>query len=158
MKKSLLIFCCICAIYSCEKKPEKNSLLEAEINGQVYSFTGHANRYTDYINGVKTGYDYHIYNIDKQSLFIEAYDDSFTKVIFAFPGFSAKYIVELPDGLSKTYQATKGEFRIIGEQYGNFRGDFKFTVKNILNPSDSVVIKDGYFNISLEKHDRTFPK
>jgi hypothetical protein len=60
-------------------------------------------------------------------------------------------------GKSKTFQAVSGQFRILEENNGNFRGDFYFKAKNIVNPSDSVMITDGYFDIFLENHDRVFP-
>jgi hypothetical protein len=150
---SLLFF-----IYSCDKEPSKNKLLEAKIDGQIYSFNGTAEKYTDYVNSQKTAYEYQVYNHDRHSFLIEAYDDSFTKVIFSFPEFSAQYIVELDGGQSKTYEAVSGRFRILGTEQGNLRGDFYFKAKNILNPSDSVMITEGYFDIFLKAYDRTFPK
>ncbi len=143
---------------SCEKEPAfKNSLLEAEINGQICSFTGTAKRYTDYVSGVKSGYEYNIFNIDKQSLFIEAYDSTFVKVCFSFPETKLRFTVELPQGSSKTYDASEGQFRILEDDNGILRGDFSFKVKNIANPMDSVMITNGYFDIKLEKSDRSFP-
>jgi hypothetical protein len=150
---SLLIF-----IYSCDNEPTKNQLLEAKIDGQYFSFNGSAEKYTDYVNSQKTAYEYQVYNHDKQSFLIEAYDNTFTKVIFTFPEFTARYIVELNGGQSKTYEAVSGRFRILGTDQGNLRGDFYFKAKNVSNPLDSVIITDGYYDILLENIDRTFPK
>jgi hypothetical protein len=145
-------------ILSCTKDPEKNQLLDLKIDGQYFSFNGTAEKYTDYANDQKTAYDYQIYNHDRHTFLIEAYDNTFTKVIFPFPDFSAQYIVQLEGGQSKTYQAVSGQFRILGEDHGNLRGDFNFKAKNVLNASDSVVITEGYFDIYLDQYDRTFPK
>jgi len=158
MKKRILFLSIIFFALSCQKEPEKNKLLDAKIDGQYYSFNGSAVKYTDYVNSQKTGYEYQVYNHDRHSFLIEAYDDTFNKVVFPFPEFSAQYIVELDGGQSKTYQAVSGQFRILGTENGNLRGDFYFKAKNILNVSDSVMISDGYFDICLENHDRTFPK
>jgi hypothetical protein len=72
--------------------------------------------------------------------------------------FEAQYVVELDGGQSKTYEAVSGQFRILGTDHGNLRGDFSFKAKNIVNPLDSVMITEGYFDIFLETSDRTFPK
>lgn len=158
MRKLISLTLTIFLVLSCEREPDKNALLEAEFNGQIRSFKATAVRYTDYVTGQKTAYDYHISSAGSQSLSIEVYDDTFSKVIFPYPGFEATYIVELSGGVSKTYEAVAGEFRIIEENEGNFRGDFHFKVKNISDPTDSVMITDGYFDIYLKKEDRTFPK
>lgn len=158
MKRLCLLLFTLFFILSCNEEAEKNKLLEAKIDGQIYSFNGTAEKYTDYVNSQKTGYEYQVYNHDRHSFLIEAYDQTFTKVIFTFPEFSAQYIVELEGGQSKTYQAVSGQFRILGAEAGNLRGDFSFIAKNISNPSDSVMITEGYYDIFLETHDRTFPK
>jgi hypothetical protein len=158
MKRLSLLLIPILFIISCDNKPSKNQLLEAKINGQYFSFNGSAVKYTDYTNSLKTAYEYQVYNHDRHSFLIEAYDNTFTKIIFTFPEFSARYIVELDGGQSKTYDAVSGQFRILGAEQGNIRGDFNFKVKNILNSSDSVMITEGYFDIFLETKDRTFPK
>jgi hypothetical protein len=161
MKKFIyLVISIVFAIFaiSCDNKPSKNQLLEAKIDGQFYSFNGSAVKYTDYVNNVKAAYDYQVFNHDIHSFLLEAYDATFTKTTFPFPGFSAQYIVELEGGQSKTYQAVSGQFRILGQEQGNLRGDFSFKAKNILNASDSVMVTDGYFDIWVESSDRTFPK
>ena len=142
---------------SCEQETEKNALLEAQFDGQIRSFKATAVKYTDFVSGQKTAYDYHINSSGTISLSIEAYDATLSKVIFNYPDFEVKYIVELPGGTSKTYEAVSGQFRIIGENHGNFRGDFYFKVKNISDATDSVMIANGYFDIYLNKEDRTFP-
>ena len=158
MKKFIYLVCLISLIYSCSSDPEKNKLLEAKIDSQIYSFNGFAEKYTDYINGQKTGYEYQVYNHDRHSFLIEAYDETFTKMLFTFPEFEAQYVVELDGGQSKTYRAVSGRFRILGTEQGNLRGDFYFKAKNIVNPLDSVMITEGYFDIFLESSDRSFPK
>ena len=158
MKKVVCFACSLILLIACEKDTAtKNSLLEAEYDGQIVSFTGTAKKYTDYVNGVKTGYDYNIYNTGKQSLLIEAYDNTFTRLTFNFPDTKARYIVELPQGASKTYEATEGQFRILGDDGGILKGDFSYKVKNVSDPLDSVMITDGYFNIAIIREDRSFP-
>lgn len=158
MKRYIYLLSLLLFIFSCDNEPSKNQLLEAKIDGQYFSFTGSADKYTDYVNNQKTGYEYQIYNHDRHSFLIEAYDDTFTKIIFNFPEFTAQYIVELTGGQSKTYEAVSGRFRILGNENGNLRGDFFFKAKNILNSSDSVMITDGYYDIFLNESDRTFPR
>ncbi|HBC79638.1 MAG TPA: hypothetical protein DCZ51_13465 [Bacteroidales bacterium] len=158
MKRYIYLLSLLLFIFSCDNEPSKNQLLEAKIDGQYFSFTGSADKYTDYVNSQKTGYEYQIYNHDRHSFLIEAYDDTFTKIIFNFPEFTAQYIVELTGGQSKTYEAVSGRFRILGNENGNLRGDFYFKAKNILNSSDSVMITDGYYDIFLNESDRTFPR
>jgi hypothetical protein len=157
MKKFIFLVISLIFVVSCDNKPSKNQLLEARIDGQIYSFTGSAVKYTDYINSIKTAYDYQVFNHDRHSFLIEAYDETFTKTTFPFPVFSAQYIVQLEGGQSKTYQAVSGQLRILGQEQGNLRGDFSFKAKNILNASDSVMVTEGYFDIWLESSDRTFP-
>jgi hypothetical protein len=158
MEKLWLLFLTSYFIFSCDNEPAKNQLLDAKINGQYFSFTGSADKYTDYVKSLKSGYEYQVYNHDRHSFLIEAYDSTFTKIIFNFPEFNAHYIVELTGGQSKTYEAVDGRFRILGTENGNLRGDFYFKAKNILDPADSVMITEGYYDIFLETKDRTFPR
>jgi len=157
MMKFIYLVITLIFILSCDNKPSKNQLLEAKIDGQIYSFTGSAIKYTDYVNSIKTAYDYQVFNHDRHSFLVEAYDETFTKTTFSFPAFSAQYIVQLEGGQSKTYQAVSGQLRILGQEQGNLRGDFSFKAKNILNASDSVMVTEGYFDIFLSTSDRTFP-
>jgi hypothetical protein len=158
MKRLIFLSFVFIFVFSCDMEPVKNQLLDLKIDGQYFSFNGTAEKYTDYANNQKTAYDYQVYNHDRHSFLIEAYDDTFTKVIFPFPEFSAQYIVQLEGGQSKTYQAVSGQFRILGEENGNLRGEVNFKAKNVLVATDSVIITEGYFDISLETKDRTFPK
>ena len=158
MKRVVYLVSMFFFIFSCNRESSKNQLLEAKIDGLYFSFNGTAEKYTDYTNSQKSGYEYQVYNHGRHSFLIEAYDNTFTKIIYTFPEFSARYVVELDGGLSKTYEAVSGRFRILGTEQGNLRGDFNFKAKNILNPSDSVMITEGYYDIFLETQDRTFPK
>jgi hypothetical protein len=158
MNKLFFLSIIVFLVLSCSDEPEKNHLLDAKIDGQYYSFKGTAVKFTDYINNKKEAYEFQVYNHDRHSFLLEAYDTTFVKLNFSFPDFSAQYIVELDGGQSKTYQAVSGQFRILGTEQGNLRGDFSFKAKNILDVSDSVMITEGYFDIFLENHDRMFPK
>jgi hypothetical protein len=158
MKKYIYLVSLLFFIFSCDNEPAKNQLLEAKIDGQYFSFTGSADKYTDYVNSLKCGYEYQVYNHARHSFLIEAYDSTFIKIIFNFPEFTAHYVVELTGGQSKTYEAVDGRFRILGTENGNLRGDFYFKAKNILDPADSVMITEGYYDIFLKNIDRTFPR
>jgi hypothetical protein len=158
MQKLFFLSFTLIFILSCSRDPAKNQLLDLKIDGQYYSFNGTAEKYTDYVNNQKSAFDYQIYNHDRHSFLITAYDESFTKVIFPFPEFSARYVVQLEGGQTKTYQAVSGRFRILGQDQGNLQGDFDFKAKNILDATDSVMMTEGYFDISLDMYDRTFPK
>jgi hypothetical protein len=158
MKKVIFLICALALLPSCVKEREKATLLEYEIGGKLYSYQGFAYRYTDYLNNVRQGYDWHIYNEGQSALYIQAYDASTTKTLFNYPGFEAELNIELQGGTSKTYRSSAGLFRIVGQEMGDVIGDFYFTMKNVLNPLDSVVIKNGYFRIFLERRDRVFSK
>ena len=82
--KKLYFLSFIFIILSCDMESTKNQLLDSKIDGQYFSFNGFAEKYTDYINDQKTGYEYQVYNHDRHSFRIEAYDITFTKVIFPF--------------------------------------------------------------------------
>jgi hypothetical protein len=157
MKNLIYLVSGLILLYSCDREPFRNQLLEAKIDGQYYSFTGSTVKYTDFVNNQKTAYDYQVYNHGTHTFLLEAYDDTFTGTTFPLPVFSAQYIVQLEGGQSKTYQAVSGQFRILGQEQGNLRGEFYFKAKNVSNPQDSVMVTDGYFDIYLEQSDRTFP-
>jgi hypothetical protein len=159
MKKVIFLICT--ALYllpSCVKEREKARLLEYEIKGQLYTYEGFAFRYNDYVNNVSQGYDWHIYNLGQSALYIQAYDKTFTKTLFNYPDYQAEFTVELPEGNSKIYRSSKGQFRMTGQEMGDVVGDFHFTMKNVLDPLDSIMIVNGYFRIYLERRDRVFSK
>jgi hypothetical protein len=159
MRKYLLLIILPLIFVSCTpEERQKARLLEYEIDGQVYSFEGYAFRYNDYINNIRKGYDFHIYNLGQNALSIQAYDSTFAKMVYNFPEFEAEYRVELPAGQSKTYKASRGQFRFLGTQLSDLTGDFHFTVKNVLNPDDSIKINNGFFRIYLDQRDRVFSK
>lgn len=158
MKEFVFLSFILLFLLSCSKDPEKNQLLDLKIDGLYYSFNGTSEKYTVFVNNQKSAFEYQIYNHDRHSFLITAYDETFTKVYFPFPEFSASYIVQLDGGQSKTYQAVSGQFRILGQEQGNLRGEFNFKAKNVLDATDSVMITEGYFDIFLDVYDRTFPK
>ena len=156
MNKPGLLFILVLLIPSCTSEPATNRLLEAKIDGLIYTFTGIARKYNDYTAGQKTGIEYNVFNNESNSLSIEAYDNTLTKISFTFPDFTATWKRDLGGGRSVTYNAVSGQFRILGTEHGNIRGDFSFKVKNTTNPLDSLIITDGYFDIFLEESDRMF--
>jgi len=70
MKRLSLLLIPIFIIISCDNDPAKNQLLEAKIEGQYFSFNGIAEKYTDYVNSQKSGYEYQVFNHDKHSFLI----------------------------------------------------------------------------------------
>jgi hypothetical protein len=159
MNKVLFTIVCITSIFiSCVKETPRSALIEFNIGDKLYSYPGYAYRYRDFVGDESKGYDWHIYNLGQSALYIQAYDSTFIKTIFAWPAFEALFTVELANGKSKTYQATSGEFRITGQEMGDAVGDFHFKVKNVANPLDSLMITQGYYRIWLEQNDRYFLK
>lgn len=157
-KYIISLFCVLALAISCTEETPRAELLEYNIGAHLYTYKGYAYRYTDYTGTEREGFDWHIYNLGQSSLYLQAYDTSFEKTIFPYPGFEARFIVELADGDSKIYEAADGEFRILGQEMGDVLGDFHCKVKNISDPSDSLMITGGYFRIWLEKYDRIFTK
>jgi len=158
MKRLILSIFLILSFVSCEKDPERVGLLEFDIDGSQCSFEGYAYRYNDFVNDKSIGYDWHIYNLGQNALYIQVYDSTFTRLVFPYPAFQVKYTSELPEGQSKTYQSTDGQFRFLGSIEGDATGDFYFKMKNILDPLDSIIIENGYFRIWLQKYDRKFSR
>jgi len=159
MKKILILLILVSAfIISCTEETPRSKLLEYNIGSKIYSYDGTAFRYSDYKGNVKKGFDWHFYNHGQTSLYIQAYDTTFTENVFDFPAFEAVLTVELPDGNSKTYKATAGQFRITGQEMWDVIGDFHFKVKNITDPIDSLMITEGFYRIFLEDYNRYFSK
>jgi hypothetical protein len=158
MKSTIFLICALALLPSCVKERDKATLLEYEIGTQLNSYLGLAYRYTDYVNNERQGYDWHIFNQGQNALYIQAYDAGTTKTLFNYPDFEAELTIELQGGNSKIYKSSAGLFRIVGQEMGDVIGDFHFTMKNIINPLDSIVIKNGYFRIFLERRDRVFSK
>lgn len=157
MKKFFICLTVLSAgLLSCVKEAPRSELLEFKIGTKAYTYNGFAYQYTDYLNDIKKGFDWHIYNHGQYSLYIQAYDTTFIENLFQYPAFSATLSVELPGGKSKTYNAVSGEFRITGEEMNEIIGDFRFKVKNIADQSDSLMITEGFFRIWLERYTRRF--
>ncbi|MCJ7446401.1 MAG: hypothetical protein MUO72_01780 [Bacteroidales bacterium] len=156
MNRLILSIYLLFMFISCEKEPEKVGMLEFDIESNQFSFEGYAYRYNDFVNDKGIGYDWHVFNLGQNALYIQVYDSTFTKLVFPYPAFLAKYTYELPGGQSKTYQSTGGQFRLLGPKEGDATGDFHFKMKNILDPTDSILIENGYFRIWLQKYDRKF--
>lgn len=159
MKKILPALAIVISLMaSCVEETPRAELLEYNIGGKLYSYSGIAERYRDIADNTRQGYDWHIYNNNMYSLSIQAYDTSFEKSIFPFPLFEARLGVELPGGQSKTYHAVAGEFRITGQDMGDVIGDFHFKMRNEADPLDSLMITEGFYRIWLERSDRYFSK
>lgn len=159
MKRMLILSLLASAfIISCTEEAPRSKLLEYNIGSKIYSYDGTALRYSDYKGNVKKGFDWHFFNHGQISLYIQAYDTTFTENVFDFPAFEAVLTVELPDGNSKTYRAADGQLRITGKEMWDVIGDFHFKVKNIANPLDSLMITEGFYRIFIEDYNRYFSK
>lgn len=147
---SLLFF-----LVSCEKEETKTKILSASVNGNNVTFTGgSAYRYTNYKDGSAFRYDYHIFNLESPNIYIEADDSVQSKTHFDMQNLTAKYSSLDGNGDAKSYNATDGELNITKETEGILYGNFTFTFINILDNSDTIFVRNGYFEISLEEYDR----
>ena len=158
MKRSSQVILSLVILVSCVEEVPKAGLLEFKINNQLYSYQGSAYRYNDFADGLSKAYEWHIFNSGQNAIYIQAIDTTFKKYSFPVPASQAKYTITPSNGGSKTYEASSGELRLFGEEMGDIAGDFNFTLKEITNPDDSVVITDGYFRIWLQKQDRILPE
>jgi hypothetical protein len=141
---------------SCEKDEEKTKILSANVNGKEIQFIGNAYRYNDLRNDKAFGYNYHLFNLQTPNIYIEAYDSSFVKTQFDFSNLKAKYAYNDSKGNSKSYDAINGDMSITKEENGVLFGNFRFIFINILDVTDTITVRDGYFEITLQKHDRVW--
>lgn len=159
MKRTAIVFIpLILLLVSCYREVERSRLLEFRINGQYYSFSGYATRYYIYKGGKLKAYGWKIYDKDEDSLVIRACDTTLTKNTYNVPAFNATYYVKPDAGDYKIYDATNGEFRLLGMQAGDIIGDYHCTVKNRIDSKDSIMIQDGYFRIWLDYQDSVLTK
>jgi hypothetical protein len=158
LKKSFLLTCTIFILISCTEETQRSHLLEFKINNQIYSYEGYAFRYNCYLNNISKGYDWHVFNSGKNAIYIQTYDSTLKKYVYQYPSFRATFTVGQSAGESKTYRATTGELRLLGQEMGDLIGDFHFKMKNILDPLDSLMIGEGYFKIWLEYRDSVLIK
>lgn len=154
--KWIVIILIFVFLTSCEKNEEKTKILSANVNGKEMHFTGNAYRYTDLRNDKAFGYNYHLFNLETPNIYFEAYDSSFVRTHFDFSNLKAKYACNDSLGNSKSYDAINGELSITKEENGILFGKFMFVFTNILDPTDTITVSDGYFEITLEKHDRVW--
>jgi len=141
-------------LVSCEKDEDKTQILMANVDGKEMHFIGNAYCYNDIRNDEAFGYNYHFFNLETPNIYIEAYDSSFVRTRFDFQNLKAKYAYKDSLGNLKSYDAINGELSILKEENGIILGNFRFIFTNILNSSDTIKLTDGYFEITLEKHDR----
>jgi|PlaIllAssembly_1097288.scaffolds.fasta_scaffold416444_1 hypothetical protein len=154
--KNLIYIALLLLVASCQVEAPRAALIEFTVGSDKKSYVGTMIRYRDFVNGTEAGFDWHVFNEGKYSMYIQAYDNTFEKKLFNHPEFTAVMSVELKDGASKTYQATSGQFRLLGMEVGEQAGDFSFKMKNINNPDDSLMVYNGFFRIQLDYADRNF--
>lgn len=155
MKWTVIILICL-VLASCEREEEKITKLSAKINGKTINFIGSAYRYNDLRNDKAFGYNYHLFNLETPKIYIEAYDSSFVKKKIFYPEVTAKYGCNDLFGNYKSYNAINGEMSIMKEEKGILFGNFSFTFVNKFDIADTIIATDGYFEMTLQKHDRVW--
>lgn len=156
MKRSIF-YTCLAALLmvSCDStEVTKSSLLEYRNNGAYASSKGFAVKYTAYKNTTVKANIWHIYETGSDAINIWVPDTTLTKNTFEIPSFKAV----LKTSAAKTYQASSGQFRLLGMEANDLSGDFHFRMKNISDPNDSITISEGYFRIYLDYKDSTLVK
>jgi hypothetical protein len=156
MKRTIFISgIIIILLSSCSShEVEKSHLLEYKKDGVYSSASGYAVRYAAYKNSVKKSYIWNIYGRSGDSISMWVSDTTFIKNTYTYPAFSVMY--RTSD--SRIYHATSGEFRLLGIKVPDIVGDFKFKLKNVANPDDSLMITEGYFMIYLLYRDSILVK
>jgi hypothetical protein len=149
---------CLILLSSCGYREVSHArLIEFRTDGVYNSYTGYAKRYSVYVNSIRKGNLWHIY--DKQGDFsIWARDTTLLKTQYDYPAFNASMVVTPTGGPTKLYTATSGQFRMIGLMEADITGDFHFKVKNNGNANDSLMLTQGYFRIYLEFADTVLAK
>ena len=140
---------------SCKKEKEEIRLFSAIIDNDSISLLGNAQRYIDEKSGNIFGYNYHIFNLESPSLYIEAYDSSLVKNEFYYPLVKAKYaFTDSSTYSSINYRSKDGYLKITKEHDGVLFGIFNFEMINVLDETDTISITNGYFEITLEEYKR----
>lgn len=152
--KYLIFISIIIFFLSCEKQEDKIRILFAKVDGDSIAFTGYAYQYNDISNKQSVGYSYHIFNLESPKLYITAFDSTFESQNIIFSNLTSQYVYNDSLGVSKNYFAIDGNFKLTKEQDGVLFGEFDFVLLNELNNLDTLKIEQGYFEISLEKHNR----
>ncbi|MDA3817433.1 MAG: hypothetical protein PF486_08650 [Prolixibacteraceae bacterium] len=154
--KNLILFLFVFVLLSCEKDENKIAILNAKVNNEYTEFIGKAYRYTDLRDDVSFGYNYHIFNLETPIIYIEIYDSTFVRNEFDFVDLKATYACFDSLGNSNSYDAIDGEFSFDKEEKKVIYGSFSFTLINIRDDSDTLIIKDGSFELSLIEQDRVW--
>lgn len=156
MKKTIYVSGIISILLSsCSShEVEKSHLLEFWKNGVYSSTRGYAVKYTAYKKLVKKSYIWNIYGGGGDSLSMWVSDTTLIKNTYTYPAFSVLYRTRD----SRIYHATTGEFRLLGIKVPDIVGEFNFKLKNVANPSDSLMITAGYFMIYLQYIDSLLTK
>jgi hypothetical protein len=156
MKIALVIATsCFLICSSCENRLVTHSaLLEYRTDGEYHSYNGKIRRYSVYVNSVKKGNLWHLYEENGQ-FSVWSRDTGYLKIVYDYPAFNALLKVTPSGSSTKTYNATAGQFHMVGLQDADLTGDFHFKFKNEANPLDSLMITAGFFRIYLEFADTT---
>jgi hypothetical protein len=159
MKKFLAFSaCCLLILSSCGLREVQHArLIEFRTDGVYNSYTGYAKRYSVYVNSIRKGNLWHVYD-NQGNISIWARDTTLLKTQYDYPAFNASMVVTPIGGPTKLYTATTGQFRMIGLVEADITGDFHFKVKNITNSNDSLMLTQGYFRIYLEFADTVLSK
>jgi hypothetical protein len=104
-----------------------------------------------YINGEYLRY-YYLFLSNRPSIKIEAYDSSFIRLSYTYPDFQASYVVGV--GNIKQYHAINGQFTISEINNGTIVGYFSFDAVSQSDNSDTICIREGYFEYTLSEYER----
>lgn len=154
--KNLIFFLCLVVLLSCEKDEDKIAIFNATVNSENIEFVGKAYRYTDLRDDIPFGYNYHLFNLKTPIIHIEIYDSSFVRTEFDFVDLKAIYACFDSLGKSKSYEAIDGEFTFDKEEKRMLYGSFSFTLINVRDVLDTLIIKDGHFEASLIEYERVW--
>jgi hypothetical protein len=156
MKKRLVLLFWLPLLWSACGDDDRIMILEAEIDGvENTAETANATRSSDIIGGESVRYYYWITG-SGPSITIEAYDSSFSKRNFSFPEFSATYIEGTGNDSLRHCDAVDGQFTISEVGDGLITGTFSFNAVNQSDATDTVHIRNGYYQITLDEYERSF--
>lgn len=144
------------SVLSCEKEKSKLTELSVFVEGDSLNFICNGYRYTDMKDEIPFGFNYHIFNLDSPSLYIEAYDSSFVRDEFYYPKVTAKYAFIDSSGIAVNYHSVEGRLKITKEKKGVLYGTFNFKLTNNKNETDTLEIDKGYFELTLNEVNRVW--
>jgi len=155
MRKILSGILILSCFISCKKESSLHKLT-AIVNGKRIQMDAvNLFRYTDKKNDKAFRYFYKLEHLSGSPLIsIEIIDSTFFCKKFDFSKLSVKYSIIDSIGYTRTYDAIAGELNIDKEIEDNLIGNFNFVLIDKSNTIDTLVIQDGFFEITMVKYNR----